>query len=64
MIVDLDPLPYRLAFGIIEFCINHDIDREKCMKILEASSAYPIPDIDWTLDIPEEYASWMILKLV
>jgi len=61
MIVDLDPLPYRLAFNIIRYCVEHNIDREKCMELLEASPAHVV---DWTLDIPEEHISWMLLKLV
>ena len=62
MILDLNPLPYRMAFDIIRFCIEHDIDREKCVRMIEACSEVPCPDIEWEIDIPEKYVDWILLK--
>jgi hypothetical protein len=62
MIVDLMPLPYKTAYDIIHFCVDHKIDQPKCLEILEALSVYPTPDITWTLDLPEQYLTWIILK--
>jgi hypothetical protein len=63
MIVDLNPLPYRLVLNIIDWCLEHNIDREKCIALLAAWKVSPPPDIEWTLDIPEKYVDWLLLKL-
>ena len=63
MIVDLNPLPFRMALDIINWCWEHDIDRHKCEELILARSQNPAPDyIEWTLDIPEQYTTYFILK--
>ena len=65
MIVDLNPLPYRFAIDIIKWCAERDIDREKCLDLIEAMSI-PSKDwkkeIEWTLDIPDKYMTFFLLK--
>ncbi len=62
MIVDLNPLPYRLALKIIRWCFEHDIDRQQCCILIDAMQRKPVPDnIEWVLDIPEKYVAWFIL---
>jgi hypothetical protein len=62
MKVDLGPLPYKMAFDMIHWCFDHNIDRENCIKLIEASSERPCPTIKWELDIPEKYVTMFILK--
>lgn len=62
--VDLNPLPYTLAFKIIHFCVEHNIDKDKCIRMIEACSENPCPNIDWTLEIPEKYLNWILLQHV
>ncbi len=65
MIVDLDPLPYRFAIDIIKWCVEQDIDQEKCLELIEAMSI-PAKDwkkeIEWTLDIPDKYMTFFLIK--
>lgn len=64
MILDLNPLPYRLALDIIKWCFDNDIDRAKAIQLTEAMTipAQERDEVDWTLDIPDHYVSWLILK--
>jgi hypothetical protein len=62
MILDLNPLPYVLAFKIIEWCWDHDIDREACLRLIHARTVTPVPDIKWELDVPDKYITFFILK--
>ena len=62
MKVDLNHLPYRMAFDIIKWCAEHDVDKEKCIELLEAMSIAPPPDVVWELDIPEKYITMFVLK--
>ena len=65
MILDLDPLPYRVAINIIEWCVDNDIDRKKAHELIEIMSLKPNdwPEhVDWTLDIPDSYTSWLVLR--
>lgn len=65
MILDLDPLPYRTAINIIEWCFDNDVDRKKAYELIELMGRKPHdwPEhVDWTLDIPDRYASWIVLK--
>ena len=62
MLIDLNPLPYRLAFEIIEFCATHDIDKDKCLELIEACHTVPVPNVEWTLNVPEKYINWIVLK--
>ncbi len=65
MIVDLNPLPYRHAMDLIKWCFERDIDKEKCVELVEAMS---IPaqewkkDIEWTLEIPDKYMTFFLIK--
>lgn len=62
MIVDLNPLPLEIAFDLIEMCVEYNVDKLKCLEILEAMAATPAPDIKWELDIPEKYITFFLLK--
>ena len=62
MIVDLGQLPYRSAIGILHFCADRGIDLAKCIAIGEAFAQVPVPDIDWCIDIPDKYISWILLN--
>lgn len=64
MILDLNPLPYRTALNIIRWCWEHNVEKEKCVKLIEAMSktGYNTEDIEWVLDIPDKYLSWFVLK--
>lgn len=64
MILDLNTLPYRLVIDIIKWCFDNDIDREKCMMLIDSVGCNPSATKadDWTLEIPEEYTSWFLLR--
>jgi hypothetical protein len=62
MILDLNPLPYVFAFDIIKWCWEHDIDSEKCLRLIHARTVTPVPEIDWELDIPDKYITFFLLK--
>ena len=64
MTLNLLPLPYTIARNIIEWCWEHDIDKAKCYEIVKAMSTkgYDLPEAQWTLEIPEKYVSWFVLK--
>jgi len=62
MILDLGGTSYRVAIEIIEWCYYHDIDKDKCSILMNAMTAYPTPEVEWTLEVPEEYYTLLILK--
>jgi hypothetical protein len=62
MKVDLEPLPYQMAFGMIRWCIENDIDRNNCLRLLEASAENPTPPVIWELEIPDKYLTMFLLK--
>jgi len=64
MTLNLLPLPYITARKILNWCWDHDIDRIKCYNILKAMSTkgYDLPAEQWTLEIPDKYLSWFVLK--
>lgn len=71
MIVDLNNLHYRHAKELITWCIANDIDKERAAKLLFAWYSAPNPlaegtllgeTVVWELDIPEEYATYFMLK--
>ena len=62
MKVDLNHLPYRMAFDIIEWCFEHNIDKEKCTELVEALRTAPPPKVVWELDIPEKYITMFAIK--
>lgn len=62
MKVDLNPLPYKTALDTIQWCFDRDIDKEKCVELIHSMSVKPVPDIDWTLDIPDKHVTFLLLK--
>lgn len=62
MILDLGPLPYKLAFEVIHYCFEHNIDRAHCLEMIEACSEKPCPPIKWEIDIPDKYVTFFLLK--
>jgi hypothetical protein len=63
MILDLNQIPYQKVLPIIEWCLNRNIDLDKCINLLEAWHSYPPKEVnDWTIDIPEEYMSFIVMK--
>lgn len=64
MTLNLLPLPYLTARNIIYWCCEHNIDREKCQLIIDsmARKGNDLPSEHWSLEIPEKYVSWFVLK--
>ena len=65
MILDLDPLPWRLTVDILKWCFDNDVDKNKVLYLTELLNMRPCqwPDhVDWTLDVPDNYASWIALR--
>ena len=65
MILDLAPLPWRQTVDILKCCFDNDVDKNKALYLVELLTSYPgkWPEhVDWTLDIPDSYASWIVLK--
>jgi hypothetical protein len=65
MTLDLNPLPYMVAIDIIKWCFDNNVDREKAIFLTEMMGIVPTdwPEhVDWTLDVPDSYASWIILR--
>jgi hypothetical protein len=64
MKVELGPLPYGIAVNIIKWCAANDVDLPKSMSLLEAMSVTKQdPDLEWSLEIPEEFVTFLLLKL-
>jgi hypothetical protein len=65
MILNLDDLPYLLAIKIIKWCFEHDIDRNKCIKLLDILSVgnrEGSDEVSWEIEIPDKYLSFLTLK--
>lgn len=62
MIVDLNQMQYSRAIELIHWCVDHQIDYPNAVKLVEALSISPVPDVTWELDIPEQYVTWMLMK--
>lgn len=65
MILDLNPLPYKLAIDIIKWCFENNVDRAKAIMLIDMMGVVPAEwpkDLEWTLDIPEKYESWLMLR--
>ena len=63
MILDLNQIPFRHVLPIIEWCFKNSINTERCVKLLEVwYSDPPVTNDDWTIDIPEEYMSFVVMK--
>ena len=62
MHVEIKNLPFRTALAIIDYCVEHRIDLNNATTLVNALNVYPIPDVDWTLDIPEEQITFILLK--
>lgn len=65
MTLDLNPLPYHTAIDIIKWCFDNNVDREKAIFLTEMMGIVPDDwpsDLEWTLEIPEAYATWITLR--
>jgi hypothetical protein len=64
MILNLDDLPYLLAIKIIKWCFEHDIDRSKCIELLDILSIGSThkDEVSWEIEIPDKYLSFLTLK--
>ena len=61
--VDLGQLPFQKVMPIIEWCLENNIDKERCIYFLYVWTAKPAPtDVDWTLTIPDKFATMFILR--
>lgn len=66
MIVELGPLPYRTSIYIIDWCVKNNVDLEQANKLilkLSDRNFYQYEDVEWVLDIPDEYVTWLMLTL-
>lgn len=67
MLVNVDKLPYSRAKELFVWCIEHNIETDKCDQIIRyiADLPYIHPDksqIEWELDIPDQYMTFFLLK--
>lgn len=63
MILDLNQIPFQKVMPIVEWCFKNNIDLTKCEKLLSIWVSVPPQDYnDWTIDIPEEYMSFVVMK--
>lgn len=60
--VELGHLPYRIAIDIIQWCVDRDIDFEKCQELIHAMGTKPVHEIEWSLEIPDKYITYFLLK--
>lgn len=60
MIVCLDLLPYRMAYDIVNWCIENGVELERCEAYLTNDSKYA--NIEWVVDIPEKQLTFFLLK--
>ena len=65
MKVDLGPLPWFRARELLDWCVEHKIDQEGCLRVIENLTAVPVPDNpDWTLEIPDKHMTFFALKWI
>lgn len=65
MLVDLNPLPYRHAMELIKWCFEHNIDRERCLEVMEAlAGKKDFDEVNWILDVPDKHITFFIMKWV
>jgi len=63
MIVDINKLYIKHALDLLEWCLHNDIDKMNAIRILDEFVIPPAEcSNDWTLDIPDKYMTWFILK--
>jgi hypothetical protein len=63
MKLDLSELHYQTALDIIKWCWYNNIDVEKCREFAIALDTIGDKShIDWSLEIPDQYVSWLLLK--
>ena len=62
MILDLGPLPYQLAIEILKWCLDHKIDEENCIRLIDAFTKYPVSNVGWTIDVPDKHVTFFLLK--
>lgn len=63
MLVDLNSMPYVQAMELVRWCYVRDIDRDRCEKIIQATTMAPSPnDVEWMIDVPDSYMTYFVLK--
>ncbi len=63
MKLELNELYYKTAIDIIQWCYYNNIDIEKCQELIGIMSTVgDKSNIDWSLEIPDQYISWVLLK--
>jgi hypothetical protein len=63
MKLELGELHYQTALDIIKWCWLNNIDVEKCRAFdMALNSTGDKSQIDWSLEIPTQYVSWLLLK--
>lgn len=63
MLVDLNPLPYKRALELIQWCFEHNIDQVQCARIIGSMSQVPeSSDVEWILNVPDKYITYFALK--
>lgn len=63
MILDLNQIPFQKVLPIVKWCLENKIDFAKCVNLLEAWYSMPPKEVtDWTVDIPDQYISFVIMK--
>jgi hypothetical protein len=63
MKLDLGELYYQSALDIIKWCLLNNIDVEKCCELaIVLNTTGDKSHIDWSLEIPDQYVSWLLLK--
>ena len=62
MTIDISNLPLQVAIDMVKWCYDHDVDKQKCAILMNAITTFPVPDVEWTLDVPEMYSTMFALK--
>lgn len=64
MILDLNQLPFNVVMPIVKWCYERNIDRSKCAELINEWHSKPPYNnkIEWTLEVPKEYMSFITLK--
>lgn len=63
--LDIGNLPYSRAIKIIDWCYKNNINRSRCEDIFfqwSTPSSKWSAESDWTIEIPEEIETWLVLK--
>lgn len=61
--VNLMEIPYSMVMPIIQWCVDNDIQVEKCVRMLEVwSTKEDIQPEEWELSLSEEQALLFCLR--